>query len=69
MVDEHARTLECDACGAEMDPIMSLLEIANDGDWVVAMRKERRELEAEILGLRKERTALRSAVKRSKDTR
>lgn len=68
MVDEHARTFECE-CGADMDPIWFLLEIANDGDWVVAMRKERRELEAEILDLRKERTRLQAAVKRSKVTR
>jgi hypothetical protein len=64
VVCASARTMECADCGASLDPIAILSDIAHDADWVVALRAERKKLEADVETLRAQASSTRAKVRR-----
>lgn len=64
LVDACARTLECAACGATLDPITLLAQIAHAADWVLALREETERLEKQTSDLRREVTNLKAQKRR-----
>jgi len=65
LVDVVRRIVECETCGVDLDPIDILGEIANAGDWVLAMRKERAALEKTIVELEAEVKRLKAQKRRA----
>lgn len=57
-VDGHSRVVYCSRCNAHLDPMMVLVDIANDASWVLYMRKEKQSLAEHIEALKQERNAL-----------
>lgn len=65
LIDVGRRSVVCAACGAHLDPYAELDRIARDADWVVAMRREKLELLAELRDLREQRTRARAELRRT----
>lgn len=64
IVDAEARRVQCGTCHVDLDPIAVLAEIARQGEWVLALRKEKRKLEGEIDALKADAKRLRDQRKR-----
>lgn len=68
IVDDHSNRVECAECGEEMDPIDVLRQFANQertfAHQLEHLRKEKSDLGVEVEALKKQKAALRSAVRK-----
>lgn len=65
LVDFLARTLECAACGAQIDPMSELNKIAREADWTLSMRAEKKKLEQELEALKVQIRGAKATKKRA----
>lgn len=67
VIDYQARVVECDRCGAPLDPIAVLNTVANDVAWQEHLEREKTRLAKEVGELKTEverLKAARSGIKR-----
>lgn len=68
VVDYDERRVECSACGVELDPFQVLREVAHAEDWYRSLYDEKDRLMKEVAELKEERTKLKAAVRRARES-
>lgn len=61
VIDYQARAVECDKCGAPLDPLAVLNTVANDVAWVEHLEREKARLAKEVGELKTEVERLKAA--------
>lgn len=66
IVDNNARIVKCRACGAELDPIAVLWQLAHKADSFRWMAEEKRRLEARVAELKKEEVNIKARIRNAR---
>lgn len=66
MVDRRKRTVECTSCGAFLDPLDALADVAADGSNLLWARRELARINKRIAELKEEEKRVKARLRRAK---